>query len=143
MTNWLPRKSVVVPIDFSDDSFAAAELALAMVEQGSNLHVIHVMPHLSPEEPGIIWDSIDNESRIQHAKQAMRERLSDAKFESIEAAAAFGDPGREIAQYAERTKADLIVLPSHGRTGLKRILLGSVAERVIALAHCPVLVLRK
>ena len=59
MTNWLPRKSVVVPIDFSDDSFAAVELALAMVEQGSNLHVIHVMPHLSPEEPGIIWDSID------------------------------------------------------------------------------------
>ena len=47
-----------------------------------------------------------------------------------------------ITELAAELKADLIVLPSHGRTGLKRLLIGSVAERVVRLAHCPVLVLR-
>jgi nucleotide-binding universal stress UspA family protein len=47
-----------------------------------------------------------------------------------------------IAKNAETTDADLIVLTSHGRTGLKRVLLGSVAERVVRLAHCPVLIVK-
>ena len=55
---------------------------------------------------------------------------------------AFGDPGDEITKHAETVHADLIVMPSHGRTGLKRLLIGSVAERVVRLAQCPVLVLR-
>jgi nucleotide-binding universal stress UspA family protein len=55
---------------------------------------------------------------------------------------AFGDPGQRITAYAEEVGADVIVMPSHGRTGLKRLLLGSVAERVLRLAHCPVLVLK-
>ena len=54
----------------------------------------------------------------------------------------FGDPGHQIAQYAEEAKADLIVLPSHGRSGLQRLLIGSVAERVVRHAPCPVLVVR-
>ncbi len=54
-----------------------------------------------------------------------------------------GDPGHEIVKLADTLKADLIVMPSHGRTGLAHVLIGSVAERVIRLAHCPVLVLRK
>ena len=49
----------------------------------------------------------------------------------------------EIADFAQEKKAELIVLPSHGRTGLTRLLLGSVAEKVVRLAHCPVLVLKK
>ena len=48
-----------------------------------------------------------------------------------------------IVDYTERTDSDLIVLPSHGRTGVSRLLLGSVAERVCRYAHCPVLVLRR
>ena len=55
----------------------------------------------------------------------------------------FGDPGHGITDYAEEVGADVIVMPSHGRTGLRRLLIGSVAERVLRLAHCPVLVLRK
>jgi nucleotide-binding universal stress UspA family protein len=46
-----------------------------------------------------------------------------------------------IAEYAKKKKADLIVVPSLGQTGLKRLLIGSVAERVVRLAHCPMLVL--
>jgi nucleotide-binding universal stress UspA family protein len=54
-----------------------------------------------------------------------------------------GDPGAEIVKVATELKAGLIVMPSHGRTGLKHLLLGSVAERVVRTATCPVLVLRK
>ena len=52
-------------------------------------------------------------------------------------------PATEIAKYAEEHHTDLIVLPSHGRTGLARLMIGSVAERVVRLAHCPVLVIRE
>ena len=50
--------------------------------------------------------------------------------------------GEAIAEYAEKVKADLVIVGSHGRTGLRRILLGSVAERVVRLAPCAVLVVR-
>jgi nucleotide-binding universal stress UspA family protein len=73
----------------------------------------------------------------------LSERLTDAKYQGAEKVVLFGDPGHEIADYSQREQADLIVLPSHGRTGISRMLIGSVAERVVRLAHCPVLVLRK
>ena len=53
-----------------------------------------------------------------------------------------GDPGHQIAEFAKEAGAGLIVMPSHGRTGLTHLLIGSVAERVVRFAHCPVLVLR-
>ncbi len=53
-----------------------------------------------------------------------------------------GDPGHEIANYAEELDAGLVVVASHGQTGLRHLLLGSVAERVVRLAKCPVLVLK-
>ena len=70
------------------------------------------------------------------------ELLVSLKYAKAPIEILFGDPGHEITEFAERVKADLIVMPSHGRTGLSRLLIGSVAERVIRLAHCPVLVLR-
>ena len=71
----------------------------------------------------------------------MKERISDPA-ERIHFAARIGDPGTKIVEYAREIKADLIVMPSHGRTGIKHLLLGSVAERVIRLAECPVMVRR-
>jgi len=69
-------------------------------------------------------------------------RTSSQRFlKSLQIDILFGDAGHEIAKLAERQGAELIVLPSHGRTGIKRLLIGSVAERVVRLAHCPVLIL--
>ena len=141
--SWLPKKNVVVPIDFSDESFRALQAARNLVEGPSGLHVIHVLPALEPAEPGVIWQTVDDESRRRHAEQALRERMGNSKFAGVEVYIAIGDPGHEIADYGQRVGAELIVLPSHGRTGLKRLLIGSTAERVVRLAHCPVLVLRK
>ncbi len=140
---WLPKTRIVVPVDFSDDSLAAVDTALQMVDSAANVHVVHVLHELSPLEPGEVWDTVDTKSRTEFAERSLRERLSGPQYENLTYKFALGDPGHEIASYAERVEADLIVLPSHGRTGLSHLLIGSVAERVVRLAHCPVLVLRK
>lgn len=139
---WLPKNNVVVPIDFSDESFAALDTALELVGSTAALHVLYVLPVLDPAEPGVIWTTIDNSVRERHALDALREKLADKKYQGLTMKIAFGDPGSEVAAYAQDEKAELIVLPSHGRTGLRRLLIGSVAEKVVRLAHCPVLVLR-
>lgn len=141
---WLPRKNVVVPVDFSEDALAALATAREMVTEPTHLHVIHVLPLLEVADPGIIWDTIDDESRRQHAEKALADEL--AKLDdgaNIHRAVRFGDPSHEITAYAEEVDAGLLVVSSHGRSGLRRLLLGSVAERVVRLAHCPVLVLKK
>ncbi|MEX0641290.1 MAG: universal stress protein [Pirellulales bacterium] len=140
---WLPKKTVVVPIDFSDESFAALATARELVADSSALHLIHVLPYLEVTEPGVIWEAIDDASRRKHAEDALRERLASGDYKGAKIFIAFGDPGREVAEYAQTSGAELIVLSSHGRTGLSRLLIGSVAERIVRLAHCPVLVLRQ
>jgi nucleotide-binding universal stress UspA family protein len=139
---WLPKQKVVVPIDFSDKSFTAISTALDLVDDPGKVLVVHVLQDLSPMEPGEIWRTVDHESRIRHTMKALRERLAQEEHTDVATDVVIGDPGHEITALAERESADSIVLTSHGRTGLKRMLIGSVAERVIRLAHCPVLVLR-
>jgi nucleotide-binding universal stress UspA family protein len=85
---------------------------------------------------------IDLEVQIRETTQALYDRFKEKRFEGIKFHVCYGDPGIEIAQYAEEIKADAIIMPSHGRRGLKRLLIGSVAERVVRLAHCPVFVLK-
>lgn len=140
---WLPKSAVVVPVDFSQESLTAVATALELVASPAHVHVVHVLPALEPTEPGVIWSTIDNTGRLHHAEQALRERLDNVQAGGAKVAARIGDPGREIADFAAEVNAELIVLPSHGRTGLSRMLLGSTAERVVRLSHCPVLVLRK
>lgn len=139
---WLPKKKVVVPVDFSELSFQAIDTALELVEKPADLLVLHVLADLSPAETGELWRTIDADMRKQHARQALQERLADHHAQGVSLEVLIGEPGRSIADYAQESHADLIVLPSHGRTGIKRLLIGSIAERVVRHAHCPVLVLR-
>ncbi len=140
--SWLPKKSVVVPFDFSEYSGQALETACEFVDDVTHLHVIHVLPVITASEPGMIWDTIDNEARKRDVERAFRSGFAAGPFHKSDFHVMFGDPGREIAAFAERQHAELIVMPSHGRTGLSRILIGSVAERVLRLAHCPVLIIK-
>ena len=57
--DWLPRKTVVVPIDFSDDAFAALETARELAAGEADLHVIHVLPLMEATDPGIIWSTVE------------------------------------------------------------------------------------
>lgn len=140
---WLPKKLVVVPVDFSEDSLQAIETAACLVGDRSQLRVVHVLPELTPLEPTEAWQTFDDLSRVEHARKVLHDRLTERKQGELPVEILVGDPGHAIANYAAEAKAELIVLPSHGRTGLARMLIGSVAERVVRLAHCPVLVLRK
>ncbi len=141
--NWIPKSKVVVPIDFSEESFEALDTALQMVDDPAKIDVVHVVQGFSPTEPGEFWYTIDAANRTQQVKQSLADRLTDGKYAAVKVHVLYGNPGTEIASYAQECGADLIVLPSHGRRGLTRLLIGSVAERVVRLAHCPVLVLRK
>ncbi len=140
---WLQKQKVVVPVDFSDESFTAVTAAIDFVDDPGKVLVVHVLQDLSPMEPGELWGTLDKASRIKSTTQALRERLSEEGHPNVTVDVVIGSPGQEITELSEREDADLIVLTSHGRTGLRRLLIGSVAERVTRLAHCPVLVLRK
>ncbi len=141
--SWLPKNSVVLPIDFSEESFAALEIALGFVEDASHLHVVHVLPDLQAGEPGVIWEVMSRENRAKHVEEALHEELTDPKYEGLDVRVEFGSPARHIVDVAAEVKADMIVISSHGRTGWRHLLLGSVTEAVVRHAHCPVLVIRK
>ena len=139
--NWSPRK-IVVPIDFSDESIKAVDFALGVATEAGQVSVLHVVPDVTDYAAGLLLSSITDQSRLEHALLALRERLTGPTYESVELNARVGDAGTEIVAFAEDRGADLIVIPSHGRKGISRWLIGSVAERVVRSAHCPVLILK-
>lgn len=138
----LHPKKTVVPLDFSDLSFQSLDRAMEIAGDEGAIQVIHVLAELSTMEPGNVYGTLTDESRVKSVIEYTRERLSDPKYANLGVHAVIGDPGREITNYAEKVGADLIVIPSHGYGFFKHLLLGSVAERVVRLSHCPVLVLR-
>ena len=139
----LSFNKVIVPVDFSGESAAAIRAGLTAVDDAAYLHLVHVLLPLDSMSPGVLLGDISNESR----KDIVFEKLTELATENGAAAAnravLFGTPGLEITDYATLQKADLIVIPSHGFHGMKRLVLGSVAERVIRHAGCSVLVLRR
>jgi nucleotide-binding universal stress UspA family protein len=140
---YFPKKLVVVPVDFSQESLEAVEVGRQLVDAPEHLHVIHVLIDITPLEAGEVWGVIDPQARIEQAQRLLREKLAAPQYQGVHTAVLMGEPAHGIANYAQEKQAELIVIPSHGRTGLTRLLIGSVAERVVRLAHCPVLVLRK
>lgn len=140
---YFPKRSVLVPVDFSAESLAAIEVGRLLVDQPEHLHVVHVLIDLAPLEAGEVWGVIDPKARTEQAEMSLREKLSASHLKEVHSAVILGEPAHGIANYAQEKNIELIVIPSHGRTGITRLLIGSVAERVVRLAHCPVLVLRK
>ena len=107
------------------------------------IHVIHVAPDLVVMAPEVVWQEVSDETRRENIEANFQRVFGDAKYRGIDFHVAFGDPGHQIEAYAKEVGADLVIVPSHGRTGIQRLFLGSVAERVTRLAHCPVLVLKE
>ena len=146
----LLSKRILVPTDFSEQADLALSEAFEVAEDPSDVTVLHVAPPLESyavADPAIVWESISDESRRERLVKSFREHKSgsdrhDLLREQVEFHVLFGYPAEEIAKFAEENHFDLIMMPSHGRTGLERLFLGSVAERVVRSAHCPVLVLR-
>lgn len=137
-----PRTRVLVPVDFSALAFGALQAASEYVERPERITIVHVMVPISPSEPGNVWGRVDDASRERHVREALAKALSGTAFAGCPVEVRVGNPARQIAEVAVAVEAELVVLPSHGRTGLAHLALGSVAERVVRLAPCPVLTLR-
>ena len=145
MSTWFNTRRIIVPFDFSDASASAITVAQKLARDETDIHILHVIPHLSATDPGAVWESIDDEARKDHARRAVDEALAERKIETsgMHVDVGIGDPGHVVVDLAQEVEAGLIVVPSHGRTGIARVVLGSVAERIVRHAHCPVLVLKK
>lgn len=140
-------KNILLPTDFSKLSLSAAGYAINLAEQYSaKIHLLHVLEHIPPtltirsldlsEEKIKKVLEEDANSKIQNAVREIK-KDSDVEIESV---IRTGIDFEEIIKYAEKTKIDLIVIATHGRTGIMHTLLGSVAEKVIRFSKTPVLV---
>jgi nucleotide-binding universal stress UspA family protein len=138
----LQAKTIVAPIDFSDESLEALGATLDIASSPSDVHAVHVISEFNPADLDGFWGRIDNSVRVRRAADMLRKQVSDKNNSQIQIDVEVGDPGRRVADFAKRIGADLIVMASRGRTGLSHMLHGSVAEQVMRLSHCPVLVLR-
>ena len=138
---------ILVPIDFSEHAESVIAWATHMAEEhGSRivlLHVYHLPVEFQQVEgaylPADFWASVKEEARRSLARYAERIRRSGIEVEEITRE---GYPATVIEDEVERQGADLIVIGSRGHTGLKHLLLGSIAERVVQKAPCPVLTVK-
>lgn len=135
--------NVLVPTDFSEQSHQALHKALESFGDSTKIHVVHVLSPLEPTQPGLVWQTVDQQTRTDHITALFHETFPGEAYQHIKFSVIAGNPSSEIIDYATGHSIDLIVISSHGRTGLSRFLLGSVAERVVRFAPCPVLVLRR
>jgi nucleotide-binding universal stress UspA family protein len=139
-------RTILVPVDFSEFSQRAFAWALALAEKwGAQVIVLHVVN--IPSYPPLVMGSYFNPAEFEAALQKDGEEriqgfVSQAtnKTVTVETRVVLGEPLSEICQIAEQDHADVIVMGSHGRSGLGHVLVGSVAERVVRHAPCPVLV---
>ncbi|TWU37213.1 universal stress protein [Novipirellula artificiosorum] len=138
----LHANRVVAPIDFSDFSIASIEKAVEIAGDEGAVYAVHVLAELNFAEPGMMYTGVSDQQRVEQVEEQLRNRLAGERFAKVNSVVLIGDPGHEVAGFAEKKEADLIVIASHGYGFFKHMLLGSVAERVVRLAHCPVLVLR-
>ena len=134
--------NVLVPTDFFEQSHQALTQALETFGSTTKIHVVHVLPPLEPTQPGMVWQTVDQQTRSDRITALFHETFPDEAYQQIKFSVIVGNPSSEIIDYAASQNIDLIVISSHGRTGLSRFLLGSVTERVVRFAPCPVLVLR-
>jgi nucleotide-binding universal stress UspA family protein/quercetin dioxygenase-like cupin family protein len=136
-------RTILHPTDFSEYSCHAFQTACTLARNtDATLYVLHVMmPSASPllkalpPDPSRSVESQESLARLPWP-QAPDPRLR------VERRLAEGDPAEEILRFTDRLPCDLIVIGSHGRTGMRRLLTGSVAEEVMRKAACPVLVVK-
>ncbi|MCP4172647.1 MAG: universal stress protein [Fuerstiella sp.] len=141
---WETSEPIVVPVDFSGTSVMAVSTALQLAQDTAQIHVLHVVPVLDQIAPDMERLKLPTDAERQASvRQHFSGFLSEHGFPGLRQIVLDGQPGTHIAEYAKSISAGLIVIPSHGYGGVKRLLLGSVAESVVRVAECPVLVLRR
>ncbi|MDB6020587.1 MAG: Stress protein UspA-like protein [Pedosphaera sp.] len=139
-------KTILVPVDFSEPSRSALQCASALAKPfNAEIILLHVVESVLPPPDDFIVDSAAlaaalSDDAAHRLAEWHRQFAAHARLQEM---LRVGTPYREIVDAADEADADLIVLGTHGRTGLTRLLIGSTAERVVRDAHCPVLVARE
>jgi nucleotide-binding universal stress UspA family protein len=141
-------KLILAPIDFSEPSQDALSTAAELAKESSAelllVHVVPAIPRLTSAAE--VFHEGEYERALHHdAEQRLEQIVHSLKQSGLEARAEVGianDVGMEILRIAEENHAGLIVIATHGMTGWHALVFGSVAEKVVRLANCPVLVLR-
>ena len=139
---------ILVPVDFSDFSTKALNYARAFAGQfGARIVLLHVVePAVYPESSMLVATALDdlNNDLLRSAQKRLAELNKGSIGDRVpsELMVRLGRAYAEIAAAANELDVDLIILATHGYTGLKHVLLGSTAERVVRHAPCPVLTLR-
>lgn len=142
-------KLVLSPIDFSDSSLEALAVARDIASRyGSEILLVHVVPVIPklPENVGIFHEGAYENDLIHSAELKLADLVAKLKEQGTTARSTVGlanDVAMEILRAAEHERADLIVIATHGMTGWRRLAFGSVTDKVVRTADCPVLVLRK
>jgi len=148
-------RRILVPTDFSNCSNLACDMALKLaMTYGSSVELVHVyeppawqgfvIPELVVSMPNEANTSLGDfvQTRTQRALDHLVEKLQRAGVTQVRHRTETGEPGSTIVQIAEEEKFDLIVMGTHGRKGFERLVMGSVAERIVRQAKCPVLTIR-
>ena len=137
--------TILVPVDFSAASLPAYEFALDLAEQyNARVHLLHVVENTTTpdfEKFPLVRDAQDLIARIKKELVALAQKGGHPVV-PVYPEVRIGTPWHEIVEAARKDHIDLIVIPTRGYTGLKHFVLGSVAERVVRHAPCPVLAVR-
>jgi len=142
-------KRILVPIDFSEPSDAALDHARTLATRfGASLHLLHVAedPYRAFYSAEVFVPEIEGlrDSILEDATRRMKDRLRATERDegAVTVSAIIGTPAGSIVEYAGGNDIDLIVMGTHGRGGMSHLFVGSVAERVVRMAPCPVLTVR-
>jgi len=132
-------KAILLATDFSDCSDVASRYAVSLArDSGARLHFVHVIDSQSyGSHSGGLLDQ--NDSLM---KEMLNEIAADEPGLKFESHLLGGDPADEIVEYVKDKQVDLVVVGTHGRTGMSRLLMGSVAQALMRNAPCPVLTVK-
>lgn len=139
-------RHILYATDFSESSGPAADYALTVTKlSGATLQVLHVVGEMADARRSMIPPSALEQLEKEVEVQAIREMeiFCKARFEgkvAYQSHVIVGNPFQEILQFAKSNQVDLIILGTHGRTGIEHVIVGSTAERIVRRSSVPVLV---
>lgn len=138
---------ILVPTDFSNHARESLNMARSLAQQfGARLTLLHVFEAINLAYETVSAQMVECAQRAEddgrNLLSDLHAQLKDSPGPAVDAVFAVGRPAEKIVEVAAKLKQDLIVISTHGYTGLRHLFLGSVAERVLRHAPCPVYVIR-
>jgi nucleotide-binding universal stress UspA family protein len=140
-------KKILYPVDFSEYTDEILEYAVAVAKQfGAELHLLHVIPNLNYFTPYESFLTPENmvaiEQNVETEVNRDMDKITGSLDIPVKRAIKTGVTFMEIIDYIKTEHIDLVIMGTHGRSGIEHILIGSVAEKIVRKAPCPVLTIR-